>query len=115
MAFKFRFRKSFTIIPGIRINFGKTGYTSTTIGGRGLTMNLGRKGNRMTLGLPGTGCSWSEYTPKGTGGGIPASDLAWPKSELDPTVRSYCFYFYGTVFLFLGSIIIYCTIHGKAL
>lgn len=58
----FRFRKSFRIIPGVRLNFSKSG-TSVSFGGRGFTYNVGPKGTRKTLSIPGTGLSWSEYSP----------------------------------------------------
>jgi hypothetical protein len=36
----FRFRKTFTIFPGVRINLSKTG-VSSSLGGRGATLNVG--------------------------------------------------------------------------
>ncbi len=53
-----RFRKSVKIIPGVRLNFSKSG-VSTSIGGKGVTVNLGKRGVRSTLSVPGTGLSWS--------------------------------------------------------
>ncbi|HBC3820664.1 TPA: DUF4236 domain-containing protein [Vibrio parahaemolyticus] len=38
------FRKSFRILSLIRVNFGKNGCTSVSIGGRWLTLNIGRRG-----------------------------------------------------------------------
>ncbi|HBB9966243.1 DUF4236 domain-containing protein [Vibrio parahaemolyticus] len=38
------FCKSFRILGLIRVNFGKTGFTSVSIGGRWLTLNIGRRG-----------------------------------------------------------------------
>lgn len=58
----FRFRKSFRIVPGVKINLSKTG-TSLSLGGRGASVNLGRKRARTTVGLPGTGLSYSEDAP----------------------------------------------------
>lgn len=55
----FRFRKSIRILPGIRLNLSKSG-VSTSIGGRGATINVGKRGVRGTVGLPGTGLSYSE-------------------------------------------------------
>lgn len=62
----FRFRRRFRIAPGIRLNIGKSGL-STSLGGRGFTVNLGRGKTRTTVGLPGTGISYSETTMPGTG------------------------------------------------
>lgn len=56
----FRFRKSVRILPGVRLNFSKSG-TSVSLGTRGLRYTVGPKGTRTTIGLPGTGLSWTEY------------------------------------------------------
>ena len=53
-----RFRKSVKILPGVRLNFGKGGFTSTTIGGRWLKTNISDRGVKHTLGVPGTGVSY---------------------------------------------------------
>lgn len=54
----FRFRKTISILPGVRINLSKSG-ASTSLGGRGATVNVGH-GRRPTvnLGIPGTGLSY---------------------------------------------------------
>jgi hypothetical protein len=57
----FRFRKSFKIAKGLKINLSKSGI-STTIGGRGASVNLSKRGTRTTVGLPGTGLSVSSTT-----------------------------------------------------
>ena len=62
-----RFRKSVKILPGIRLNFGKGGLTSTTIGGRWLKTNLSGRGVKHTVSAPGTGVSYQ------TGGGAPVT------------------------------------------
>lgn len=54
-----RLRRSVRILPGVRLNFSRSG-VSTSIGGRGATINIGKRGVRTTIGLPGTGVSWSE-------------------------------------------------------
>ena len=55
----FRFQKRIRIFPGVRLNISKSGL-STSLGGKGLTVNL--KGNKVktTVGIPGTGLSYSE-------------------------------------------------------
>lgn len=53
----FRFRKTFSIFPGVRINLSKTG-VSSSIGGNGATVNVGKNGPMVTLGIPGTGLSY---------------------------------------------------------
>jgi hypothetical protein len=53
-----RFRKSMKVLPGVRVNVSKTG-VSTSLGGRGASVNLGTQGTRsFTLGIPGTGLSY---------------------------------------------------------
>lgn len=56
----FRFRKRIKIAPGISLNIGKNGITSATIGKRGASINIGGKGAKASVGIPGTGLSWSE-------------------------------------------------------
>ena len=62
----FRFRRSARLGP-LRFNFGKGGLSSISVGGRGASFNIpvARSGGpRTTVGLPGTGLSWSmENTP----------------------------------------------------
>lgn len=50
----FRFRRTLQLMPGVRLNFGKTG-VSTSIGPRGAKLTVGPRGITRTLGLPGTG------------------------------------------------------------
>lgn len=57
----FRFRRSARLGP-LRFNFAKSGLSSISVGGRGASFNIpvARSGGpRTTLGLPGTGLSWS--------------------------------------------------------
>lgn len=61
----FRFRKSVKILPGIRLNFSKSGI-STSLGGPGASINIGPKGTRKTVGLPGTGMSYSTFSSHGS-------------------------------------------------
>lgn len=55
----FKFRQRIKIAPGIHINIGKTGITSTSIGKAGATLNVGKKGVKATAGIPGTGLSYT--------------------------------------------------------
>ncbi|EHU1481123.1 hypothetical protein J587_3121 [Acinetobacter baumannii 144107] len=57
----FNFRKSFKIAPGLRLNVGKKGISSVSIGGKGARVNLSKKGTRTTMGIPGTGLSYSNF------------------------------------------------------
>jgi Protein of unknown function (DUF4236) len=54
----FRFRRSIRILPGLRLNFGKRG-VSTSIGVRGAHVTVGHGQVRETVGLPGTGLSYT--------------------------------------------------------
>jgi hypothetical protein len=54
-----RFRKRIKIIPGIWLNLSKSG-VSTSIGRKGLTVNLKGSKTKTTASIPGTGISYSE-------------------------------------------------------
>jgi Protein of unknown function (DUF4236) len=54
-----RFRRSIRIMPGVRVNLGLT-RASLSVGPRGFTYNVGSKGSRVTVGLPGTGISYAQ-------------------------------------------------------
>ena len=54
-----RFRHSFKVIPGVRLNLSKSGL-SCSIGGAPLTMNIGPRGVYGTASIPGTGISYRE-------------------------------------------------------
>ncbi len=56
----FRFRRSIRILPGVRLNLGNRS-TSVSVGVRGAHVTL-RPGRtvRTTVGLPGTGLSYTE-------------------------------------------------------
>ena len=53
----FRFRKTISILPGVRVNLSKTG-VSGSVGGHGATLNVGHGKENITLGVPGTGLSY---------------------------------------------------------
>ena len=53
----FRFRKTISVLPGVKINLSKTG-VSTSVGGKGATLNIGHGKKNVTLGIPGTGLSY---------------------------------------------------------
>jgi hypothetical protein len=56
----FRFRRYFSLLPGIRLNLGKK-RASVSVGRPGLTVNISKDGIRKTVSLPGTGLSYSSY------------------------------------------------------
>lgn len=50
-----RFRKSIKLAPGIKINIGKKGISSLSVGPRGAHINAGKNGTSLSTGIPGTG------------------------------------------------------------
>jgi uncharacterized protein DUF4236 len=58
-----RLRRHLRILPGLWLNESKSG-VSTSIGGDGATLNIGKHGTQTTLGLPGSGLFyWSKLEP----------------------------------------------------
>lgn len=55
----FRVRKSYTLFPGVKINLGKRG-VSTSVNVGGITLNLSKRGVRASGTIPGTGLSYSK-------------------------------------------------------
>jgi len=62
----FRFFRRMNIIPGVRLNFSKSGI-SPSFGVRGARITLGRGGVRKTVGIPGTGLFYTEVAGSGRG------------------------------------------------
>ena len=54
----FRFHRSVRLLPGLRLNLSKSG-VSASVGTRGAWLTFGRNGTRTTVGLPGTGISYT--------------------------------------------------------
>lgn len=55
-----RFRKSFKVAPGVKVNLNKKS-TSVTFGGKGIHHTVSSSGKKTTtVGIPGTGISYSE-------------------------------------------------------
>ena len=97
IAMGFRFRRSTRLGP-LRFNFAKGGLSSISVGGRGASLNIpvNRSGGpRSTVGLPGTGLSWSvEHSPDrptvipaGRAAGLPNSRRLRP-GQLDAFKQS---------------------------
>lgn len=57
----FRLRRSKQIIPGLRMNLSKSGI-SLSAGVRGAHYTVGPRGRRTTIGLPGSGVSYTTYS-----------------------------------------------------
>lgn len=54
----FRFRKTIKLCKGVKLNISKSGI-SISFGGKGHSLNIGKNGPRATVGIPGTGMSYS--------------------------------------------------------
>jgi hypothetical protein len=84
----FRFRRSVSVLPGVRLNFGKTG-VSASVGVRGASVTVGRRGVYGNVGLPGTGVSYRTRldTPRGPAASRSTyRELARQHRELDRIV-----------------------------
>ena len=57
----FNFRKSFKIAPGVKLNVTKKGISSVSVGKNGARVNVSRKGTKTTVGIPGSGLSYSSF------------------------------------------------------
>ena len=71
----FRFRPSLHFAPAIRIDLSKPG-ASLSLGRRGATLNLNRRGTKATVGLPGTGLSYSTMLKSGAPTALPPDESA---------------------------------------
>ena len=54
----FRLRRTVRLLPGLRLNLSKSG-VSASVGTRGAWLTFGRNGTRTTVGIPGTGISYT--------------------------------------------------------
>jgi hypothetical protein len=57
-----RFYRRVSLIPGLRLNASRGGL-SLSIGHRGAWRTIGPRGQRVSVGLPGTGLFWTEHIP----------------------------------------------------
>lgn len=54
------FKKSLKIAPGLKLNIGKKGINSVSVGKSGARVNVGKRGIKTTVGMPGSGLSYSK-------------------------------------------------------
>lgn len=78
-----RFRQSFQLFPGVRLNLSGSG-VSASFGVPGATINVGGRGVRSTVGIPGTGVSFSQS--HSSEGSTPAAP---PQAPPTPTPLSF--------------------------
>lgn len=87
----FRFRKSVSIIPGLRVNFSN-GAPSLSIGPRGASVSIGKQGSHANLGLPGTGLSYRSRLDKAarsSSRNIDENELAQHREHLERDALSF--------------------------
>lgn len=99
-----RYRKRIKVAPGLYINVGKSG-VSTTIGGKGASVNIGRNGTYVNTGIPGTGI-YRRDKISGQGRGAAPQGLAGPASGRGNAAgggydNRGCYWF---ILLFVGSL-----------
>jgi hypothetical protein len=83
----FRFRRTVSIFPGVRLNLGKRG-VSVSAGMRGANVTMGRNGLFGNVGIPGTGLSYRGRLRKREGGSVAKSARGnRPSSGLPPLAR----------------------------
>ena len=101
----FRFRRSFKIAPGLKVNFNKNS-VSLTAGTRGAHYTINSKGKKTkSVGIPGTGLSYTETT-----GGAKRTNSAGGSNSMDTksTRKSNgCLTIVGIIFLIALAIAIY--------
>src|SRR5262245_10578764 len=85
MRMGLRFRQSFQLFPGVRLNLSNSG-VSASFGVPAAAFNIGRRGASSTLGVPGTGISFRQYHGGGQprGGSGSAFEAAEPGPEPAP-------------------------------
>lgn len=93
----FRYRKSLKIAPGLKVNIGKSGFTSVSIGKKGASVNINKKGTRSTIGIPGSGLSYSSYKPH---------SQKYSQAEHSPKKFSFLKLLLTLIFLFFMGIIV---------
>jgi len=89
----FRFRRRTRLFPGVSLNWSKNGLSSISLGGPGATINVPvarEGGTRSTIGLPGTGLSYSHQESvqqrrqrqrQATHPPIPSTEIKLPTTE----------------------------------
>ena len=73
-----RFRRSFKLLPGIRLNLSGSG-VSVSLGAKGFHYTIGSKGSRATVSLPGSGLSWTHSSSHSDG--RPKNPMVYPSSS----------------------------------
>lgn len=80
----FGFKKSIKVVPGVRLNVGKM-RSSVSLGGKGLTTNISKRGVKTTASIPGTGMSYTSDGSRSKGTkrkDVPTSETASGKGSV---------------------------------
>lgn len=81
-----RFRKSFKVAPGVKVNLNKKS-TSVTFGGKGVHKTYSSSGKKTTsVGIPGTGAYYTTSSGGGSGSKKPSSHKKISTDNLDPVL-----------------------------
>ena len=81
-----RFRKSFKVAPGVKVNLNKKS-TSVTFGGKGFHKTYSSSGKKTTsVGIPGTGAYYTTSSGGGSGSKKPSSHKRISADNLDPVL-----------------------------
>lgn len=81
-----RFRKSFKVAPGVKVNLNKKS-TSVTFGRKGVHKTYSSSGKKTTsVGIPGTGAYYTTSSGGGSGSKKPSSHKRISADNLDPVL-----------------------------
>ena len=79
----FRFRRYFSLLPGVRLNVGATG-ASVSVGPKGAKLTVSPKGVRATAGVPGSGLFFTQQLGVSKGEHFKTEQ---PELDLPPEVK----------------------------
>ena len=100
-----RFRKSFSLAPGVRLNLGRRGIMSMSVGRRGATINVGNRGVKGTVSIPGTGLSYQHRFLSLPTGPKPGQANAAPVTPSNSPAPSGGRAFLGCTILIIGILL----------
>lgn len=99
------FRRRIRIGKNAYVNLGKKGFSSISLGKKGATVNLSSKGMKTTLGIPGTGIS---YTSTGRPVIAVSSEVDYSiRQPIFPQKTFYCSWLFSplAIFFLIGCFI----------
>ena len=74
-----RFRKTFKILPGVRMSIGKKGISGFSFGKRGASISTSSRGTSANVGIPGSGLSYQKKIKLGRSKSNQSNDSSSPK------------------------------------